>query len=320
MQTVNIILNFLRVLRSRGRASESENALPARSLNSLGYQPTVPGEGCPNDWPSAGAFEPEIEPHSLIYLFSISTGSASGGCTFTFTSAMRVQFPPFAQETPRVPKQQVWESKNWRRQYQDGARGLLPPVAAGPSLSVGFRWPRCACSASLAGPATSYSCFPEYPWLSDKQGWFLHSELERHSLALSKLCEGIFLEALGKELQEGTTLPSSQEAGAELVARKPGFRQSPAQLPVGGARLAASVVTRTPKERLEAMRGGLPGRKWRQYLRGPNLGPGGRRWRKRRRRRASFTPAERKLASLATPGGRRRRLDGVPDSGGEWAG
>ncbi|XP_039730343.1 double zinc ribbon and ankyrin repeat-containing protein 1 isoform X8 [Pteropus medius] len=169
---------------------------------------------------------------------------------------MRVQFPPFAQETPRVPKQQVWESKNWRRQYQDGARGLLPPVAAGPSLSVGFRWPRCACSASLAGPATSYSCFPEYPWLSDKQGWFLHSELERHSLALSKLCEGIFLEALGKELQEGTTLPSSQEAGAELVAREPGFRQSPAQLPVGGARLAASVVTRTPKERLEAMRAG----------------------------------------------------------------
>lgn len=41
----------------------------------------------------AGAFEPGTEPHSLIYLFSISTGSASGGCTFTFTSAMREQVP-----------------------------------------------------------------------------------------------------------------------------------------------------------------------------------------------------------------------------------
>lgn len=128
------------------------------------------------------------------------------------------------------------------------------------------------------------------------------------------------MEALGKELQEGTTLPSCQAAGAELVARKPGFRQSPAQLSVGGARLAASVVTRTAKERLEAMRGGLPVWKWRRFLRVPSPGPVGRRWRKRRRRRASLTPAERKRASLAIPGGRGRRPHEVPDSGGERAG
>lgn len=43
-------------------------------------------------------------------------------------------------------------------------------------------------------------------------------------------------------------------AGAELVARKPSSRQSPAQLSVGGARLAASVVTRTAvKERAKGV-------------------------------------------------------------------
>lgn len=31
-------------------------------------------------------------PAALHYLFSISTGSASGGCTFTFTSAIRAVF------------------------------------------------------------------------------------------------------------------------------------------------------------------------------------------------------------------------------------
>lgn len=37
-------------------------------------------------------------------------------------------------------------------------RDLSLRVAAGPSMSVDLRWPRCACSAPLAGAATaSYS-------------------------------------------------------------------------------------------------------------------------------------------------------------------
>lgn len=131
MQTVKIILNFLRVLRSTGRASKSGNALPARSLNSLGYQPTVPGEGCPNVRPSAGAFEPGIEPHALIYLFSISTGSASGGCTFTFTSAMRGQFPPLgARDT------QSSQTASWR--IEELAQ-TVPVRGEGPSFSCRSR-------------------------------------------------------------------------------------------------------------------------------------------------------------------------------------
>lgn len=74
-----------------------------------------------------------------------------------------------------------------------GSRGLFPRVAAGPSLSVGLRWPSHACYASLTGAPTSYSCFPECQYLSDKQAWLHNSELERHLLVFSNLWGGIFL-------------------------------------------------------------------------------------------------------------------------------
>lgn len=76
---------------------------------------------------AAGAPEPGTEPLSLVYLFSISTGSASGGCTFTFTSAMRAQFPGDAGTGQRAGR---------------GSRGLAktaPGPGYGPSSSCRSR-------------------------------------------------------------------------------------------------------------------------------------------------------------------------------------
>lgn len=151
-------------------------------------------------------------------------------------------------------------------------------------MSVGLRWPSHACYASLAAAPTSYSCFPECQYLSDKQAWLHNSELERHLLALS--LEAIFLVGYGMVKSwkgaSGEYHSPNQAAGAELVARKPDFRQSPAQLSVGGARLAASVVTgRWQRRRQEAVRGGLPAWGWRRYLRGFSPSLGDQKWRRR---------------------------------------
>lgn len=96
--------------------------------------------------------------------------------------------------------------------------GLFPRVADGPSLPVGLRCPSHACYSSLAGAATPYSSLPECQCLSDERAWFHHSELERHFLALSNLCEGIFLDAyvetLGKEIQADSPLLAKQQGGS----------------------------------------------------------------------------------------------------------
>lgn len=92
----------------------------------------------------------------LHYLFSISTGSASGGCTFTFTSAIRAVLETWEKVAPGAGEARA------RR-----PRVLLRPVAPG-FRQVGLGRPCCACSALLSSVATrSPFCCPELQCLSD---------------------------------------------------------------------------------------------------------------------------------------------------------
>lgn len=98
--------------------------------------PRVLGAGVrlPQRLAAVGAPEQGSEPHSLIYLFSTSTGSASGGCTFTFTSAMTAYFRALGAETLGVGSQGTAG-----REAEDRERGNGAGSRRGPSFPRGSR-------------------------------------------------------------------------------------------------------------------------------------------------------------------------------------
>lgn len=125
-QTVQLAGSSSRSLRSR-------DARPSRARRDL---PRVLGAGVrlPQRLAAVGAPEQGSEPHSLIYLFSTSTGSASGGCTFTFTSAMTAYFRALGAETLGVGSQGTAG-----REAEDRERGNGAGSRRGPSFPRGSR-------------------------------------------------------------------------------------------------------------------------------------------------------------------------------------
>lgn len=127
----------------------------------------------------------------MQYLFSISTGSASGGCTFTFTSAMRAVFETRGKVAPRSALEVSGTGGGARRgpRLEREARDLLHPVALGLLHRIGLGRPCCACSALLGrvATATPFRCL-KFQCLSDKSLWLqyapfsLFQPLRRHIL------------------------------------------------------------------------------------------------------------------------------------------
>lgn len=233
-----------------GGAQTPGNPAPACSASRLQPLPHTPGlrekgSGYPADCsPSVGNLA------SLHHLFSISTGSASGGCTFTFTSAMKAVFETRGKVAPRSALEVSGTGGGARRGgRRERGEGPSSSGRAGPSSSDRLGVPvLCLLHFAQRGrhndslllspisvlavrepPASAHTLRP-LPAAEKAYSWTPTRKCRRR--IWGRVPDGGCSQRQGRGWLLGCRFPC----------------QSSARLPMGGARFAASVVTQAAAE------------------------------------------------------------------------